>query len=273
MILDDVFNQYIELTSVLHSSQTILTNKGYYKKHLKNTLGFKKIDEINFLDIQLVINSLLNQGYKPKTCKNILSILKVVFKFAKKLKYVKDNPCDDVELPKFDNTRYFDFPLDIQKAFIKAILENETPITNDIFLFLLHGRRKNEVLSLTWDMVDLEQKIYQIPAKINKAKRNMTYEMTDILHVRLQKLYLLRCIEQNKKFPTGYVFINPLTNDRFKDIRKSWKRLLKDNDLPYIRLHDIRHLLGTFSINFLGLPIEHVSYMLGHSDITITQNM
>ena len=52
----------------------------------------------------------------------------------------------------------------------------------NIFTFLLHGRRKDEVLSLTWDMVDLEKRTYSIGYEINKAKKNMTYEITDELY-------------------------------------------------------------------------------------------
>ncbi len=136
---------------------------------------------------------------------------------------------------------------------------------------MLHGRRRNEVLSITWEMVDFEQKIYHIPAKINKVKKNMRYMMTDELYKRLHTIYLQECIKQNIKYPTGYVFTNPKTKTRYKCLRGAWSRLLKQNNLPYIRLHDIRHLLGTYSINFLSLPIEHVSYALGHTNIEITQ--
>jgi len=117
----------------------------------------------------------------------------------------------------------------------------------------------------------LESVVYYIPAKINKVKKNMQYKMTDELYNRLYKIFLKECINQNTKYPLGYVFKNPNTNTRFKNIRYSWLRLLKNSNLPYIRLHDIRHLLGTYSINFLSLPIEHVSFALGHTNIEITQ--
>lgn len=271
MTLNNLSKQYFSIVDVLQSEQTIRTNKSYYKKHIYDTLGPKEIKTISYLDLQQFTNSLIKRDYKVKTVKNILSIIKVIFKYAIKTRIIKYNPTLDIELPKFDNQRHFNFPLDVQKDFIKTIIEFDENIYKDIFFFLLHGRRRNEVLSLTWDMVDLEQKLYYIPAKINKAKRNMSYMMTDALHKRLLKHYLKACVIQNNKYPTGYVFINPMTQTRFKDLRKAWHRLLDSNNLPYIRLHDIRHLLGTYSINFLELPIEHISYALGHTNIEITQ--
>lgn len=271
MILNTLSIQYFQSVEVLHSTITFKTNQGYYKKHIKDSLGIKEVSDINYLDVQLWINNLVSQNYKIKTVKNIFTVLKNHFRLAKRLGLIKDNPTLDIELPKYDNTRYFNFSLEIQKDFISSIINYDEPVYKDIIFFLLHGRRRNEVLSITWDMVDFEQRLYHIPAKINKVKKNMQYMMTDELHYRLKKIYLKECINQNAKYPSGYVFTNPNTKTRYKCLRGAWSRLLNKNNLPYIRLHDIRHLLGTYSINFLSLPIEHVSYALGHTNIEITQ--
>ncbi len=271
MKLDDLFQKYIAHIEVLHSPQTLKTNIAYYNKHIKPIFGNKQLKQISYLDIQLFCNELIKKEYKVKTVKNILSIIKVLFKFAIKLNLIDKNPSLDIELPKYDNTRYFNFPISVQQDFIRSIKDYKEPIYSDIFFFLLHGRRRGEVLNLTWDMLDLDQRLYYIPAKINKAKRNMSYKMTDELYRRLYKIYLHICIEQNTKYPKGYIFVNPYTKNKFKDLRKAWQRFLKTYNLPYIRLHDIRHLIGTYSINYLDLPIEHISYALGHTNIEITQ--
>ncbi|MFK5882358.1 MAG: tyrosine-type recombinase/integrase [Sulfurospirillum sp.] len=271
MILNNISKQYFNHVKVLHSERTYKTNFGYYNKHIKDTLGIKSIDTIAYLDVQLFVNALVSKEYKIKTVKNILTVLKNHFRFAKKLRLIDYDPTLDIELPKFDNTRYFNFSLEVQKDFINALINYNEPVYCDIFFFLLHGRRRSEVLCLTWDMVDLEQKLYYIPAKINKVRKNMQYMMTDPLYTRLYKIFLKECINQNTKYPKGYVFTNPNTQTRYKDLRGAWFRLLKCYNLPYIRLHDIRHLLGTYAINFLSLPIEHVSYALGHTNIEITQ--
>ncbi len=267
MTLNELFKNYLEYYELILSPSTLRSDISTYQKHFKDDLGLKNVDEINFLDIQRFCNELIKRDYKIKTVKNILAKLKVIFKLALKLEIINKNPCDFIELPKFDNKRYFDYSVAIQKKFIKAISENKEP-SADIFFFLLHGRRKNEVLSLKFSDINFKTRTYTIPFKINKAKRDMSYKMSDELYDRLYRRYI-DAKKRNKL--NGYVFVNPMTNDKYQDLRKSWNTLLKRNNLPRIRLHDIRHLIGTYSINYLKIPIEQVSFTLGHTNITTTQ--
>ena len=267
MTLNELFKNYLEYYELILSPSTLRSDISTYQKHFKDDLGLKNVDEINFLDIQRFCNDLIKRDYKIKTVKNILAKLKVIFKLALKLEIINKNPCDFIELPKFDNKRYFDYSVAIQKKFIKAISENKEP-SADIFFFLLHGRRKNEVLSLKFSDINFKTRTYTIPFKINKAKRDMVYKMSDELYNRLYRRYI-EAKKRNKL--NGYVFVNPMTNDKYQDLRKSWNSLLKRNNLPRIRLHDIRHLIGTYSINYLKIPIEQVSFTLGHTNIITTQ--
>ena len=267
MTLNELFKNYLEYYELILSSSTLRSDISMYQKHFKDGLGLKNVDEINFIDIQKFCNSMIKQGYKIKTIKNIVGKLRVIFKLAIKLDIISKNPCDFVELPKFDNKRYFDYSIKTQQAIIKAITTNRAP-TADIFFFLLHGRRKNEVLSLKFSDLNFKSRTYTIPFKINKAKRDMVYSMSDELYERLLKRY----IDAKKQGGLdGFVFINQQTGNRYQDLRRSWKSLLKSNNLPNLRLHDIRHLIGSYSINFLKLPIEQVSFTLGHTNIITTQ--
>lgn len=270
-MVKDLFNQYFEMIEPLQSLQTVRSKKGFTCKHILPNFGDMKVNEVTYPMLQKFVNKLLENELKPKTVKNILDVIKVVFRLGIRIGLIKENPCDFVELPKYDNKRYFSSSTAVQTDFIYALLTYKEPMFRDIFLFLLHGRRRNEVLSITWAMVDLEQRLYYIPAQINKAKRNMSYKMTDILFDRLSFHYLHACINQNTRHPKGNVFTNPQTGLKYVCVVKAWQRFLKNNDLPYIRLHDIRHLIGTYSINVLNIPIEKVSHTLGHTNIETTQ--
>ncbi len=262
---------YFELIDQLQSESTIIRKKSIYKTHIAPNFADSKLDTLNFVQYQKFVNNLLSKGLKPKTVKNIKDLLQAIYKLAVKLEHINKNPLLDVELPRYDNKRHFNYSTDVQKKFIETIVSFDEPIFGDIFFFLLHGRRLNEVLSIEWEMIDMVQRIYYIPARINKAKKNQSHKMTDALYARLQNLQFDALEEQMKAFPTGYVFKNPRTDNKFVDIKRPWKRLLASGSLPHIRIHDIRHLIGTYSINTLELPIEKVSHTLGHSSIEVTQ--
>lgn len=142
MILNELFKNYLEFYELLLSSTTLRSDIATYNKHFKKSLGLKNVKDINFIEIQKFCNDLIKQNYKIKTVKNILAKLRVIFKFAIKMELIDKNPCELVELPKFDNKRYFDYSVNLQKRFIKAIVTNQG-YNADIFFFLLHGRRKN----------------------------------------------------------------------------------------------------------------------------------
>ena len=271
MKLNNLSIQYFKHSKMIHSDKTYKTNQGFYNNHIKVVFGDLHVKDIKYSLVQSFADTLLVDKKAPKTVKNILTVLSNLLNLAIKDEIIDKNVVHFVELPKFDNTRYFDYPVSIQKEFLKSMLSYDEPIYKDIFLFLFHGRRRNEVLSLEFSMIDFEQRLYKIPAKINKAKRNQSHKMTDILYARLYKHYAIACINQETKYPKGFVFCNPFTLTRFYDLTKAWARFLDKNDLPEIRLHDIRHLIGTYTTNTLELPIEKISHTLGHTDIKTTQ--
>ena len=275
---EEVYTMYISIVELLLAEHTLVTYKSIYNKHLEKHLCTQTFIDLNYLEYQKLLNNLLKDGLKPKTVTNIRNFLYSIYKYAMKLKIVDENPIELTELPKFDNKMYFSFPEKIQKHFINSVLTNKmsydgmNPDFKDILLFLLHGRRKSEVLKMKWGYINFETGLkgwYSVPAHINKTRSLMRYSMTKPLRDMLKKRYakLNPNVDNTKK----YVFENPYTKDRYKEISKSWKSFLKHHSLPYMRLHDIRHLIGTYCTNYLKLPINDVQYALGHKDPKTTQ--
>ncbi len=272
MTIDTIYQDYIESKSILLASHTVKSYMSAYEKHILPAFGYREIDTINYIDYQKFANSLLVSGKKPKTVKNILRVISGIYKFAIKNQwYTGDIFPDLVELPKYDNKFYVTISPKIQKKYLLALKNAKEPIFKDIFLFLLHGRRLGEVLNLKWEYLDLNNGVVYYPATHNKSRKHLSYQLTDQM-IDVLRGYQIRAVKsQNTVFVSGYVFINPNTGDKFTDIRGAWSRLLNDAGLDYTKLHSIRHILGTYLINELGLSLEHVSYVLGHSDTKITQ--
>ncbi len=271
MTIKNIFEEYIDLKRPLISNQTYVTDIGYFNNHIAPKFASRDIDTIHYIDYQKFANDLLI-SLQPKTVKNILLIINAIYKYAKKMEYyIGDNIVKYVELPKFDNKQYFTLSPELQKKYIKAILGFPEPIYKDIFLFLLHGRRLNEVLDLKWEQISLNDAMMYLPATHNKSKKNLSFRMTSRQINVLTTYHDIAVAVQATAFPTGHIFLNPNTQKRYSNVTKPFKRLLKRVNLPKIRIHDIRHLVATYCINELDLSIEQVSHTLGHTNITTTQ--
>lgn len=268
----DLFQIYIDQKSQSLTCSTLRSLRSNYDNHIDPAFGQKDFTMLRYIDYQKFANNLLANGLKPKTVKNVLLLISGLYHTAKINElYEGENWVSLVELPKFDNKQYFTINRELQVRYIKAILDFDEPVYRDIFIFLLHGRRLSEVLNLKWEFVDMSEKIIYLPATHNKSKKNLAFEMTYIQQKILRRYLKSAVIDQDTVFPTGHIFYNPFTKKRYADVRKPFARLLKRAGLPKIRIHDIRHLVATYLINELELPVEQVSHLLGHSDITITQ--
>ena len=130
-------------------------------------------------------------------------------------------------------------------------------------MWLLHGRRRGEVLSLKWEDIDFIEKTYTIKDISNKAGINMTYKLSDRLMKTLDVLAGTKKTEQMK----GYIFTS--INDKKKaldggTLRNHWERIREDNNFPFSRMHDIRKLLGEYLMNQMLQGENIVDTVLGH---------
>lgn len=139
----------------------MINKKSVYNCHFKTKVDNLKINTIQTFNIQLFANGLLKTK-SPKSVDNYLADLSALWKFSIKHKITTNNPVILVDKPKYNNTR--GYPLDFKesKRLFKTIINFKEPLYKQIFTFLLHGRKMNEVLSLTWDMIVLEKKTYGI---------------------------------------------------------------------------------------------------------------
>lgn len=253
---DLLFDEYIKFNQHSQSKSTLSTKEYYHQKHISKAIGYKLLEHISTGDVQEIINKMIDNKYKPQTTKHIKNIIKATLKYGIDIQSIKVNVADAVKIPKFDNKVEFTLSTEESKKLFDTILHFEEPMYRDIFIFLIHGRRKNEVLQMKWEYINLENRTYDVRASINKTRRNLRYPITDLLY---DILY-----EREEK--NGYVFINPETKKPFRDIRKAWDRIkAKAKISKPMRLHDLRHLIGNIIINDLAGSNSVAAAILGHS--------
>ena len=256
--------------------------RGKSLKSYKTTFlyTFKKIHNIKFSDItNKDITNLINDLKKQKIKDGSILLkgihLKVLFRKNRNLNNLVN--LDDIELPKNATKRDYRLSLDDTKRIIQGLREYSKTTLKDgtvfykkeelknIFAFSLNGRRISEILNLRFEDINIDTRTFIIKSENAKGKKQLDFYIDDYLLEAIKSQAILRNVDLNsnsnkKVFKTSSIN-TPLVN---------FQKMLNDMNLPKLRLHDIRHLLATTLVQN-GTPIQHISRMLGHSSIAITE--
>lgn len=258
--LDKFFYEFQELRKETISENRHKSGYWFYEKYVPASLRNKKLTAITSADLQKIINQMISEGKKGSYVVTVKELFSPLYKKAMEYRLVDKNITEHLKFPKYDNTRYFSLPDDKVKALIAEIMNIPDNYYRIMFMFLLRGRRSNEVRSLCWSDIDFENKSYTIQDFNNKTRKNQVYLLDDELIEHLKTI----------KEKSGLLFKSPRTSKKLTAIPKRlWKRIQEKVGIT-MRIHDFRHLLGFTLVNN-DVPIENISKALGHSNITVTQ--
>ncbi len=232
----------------------------------------KNFSAITIKDIQKIIHRLLDSKKAPATVALYARTLRAFFKTYKKEISLD---FDDLELPEVDNKVEYTLSLDDTKKIIKVLREYSRIDIGDevfyqyeeiknIFAFSLTGRRINEILNLRFCDLNFESNSFKIVSTNTKGKKELDFEIDEYILEALKSQSRLRNIDLYSKSEAKIFTYTRETP------RVHFQNILKALGLPKLRLHDIRHMLGTTLVQN-GVPIQDISRMLGHSSITITE--
>ncbi|MDO8141428.1 MAG: site-specific integrase [Candidatus Brocadiales bacterium] len=200
-------------------------------------------------------------GVKPASVNRELSMLSKAFNLAcKEWEWVKENPVSKVSKDKENNERDRWLTDDEEKR----LLENSPQWLKEIIIFDLNtGLRQNELLSLTWDRVDLFRRVIVIQESKNGKPRTIPLTQT-ALDILTEKSKVIN-LKTGLVFPNGKgkkIVYNVLTFP----FNKAKARAGIEN----FHFHDLRHTFAT-RLAQRGVDIYKISKLLGHKDIRMTQ--
>ena len=160
------------------------TQIGYLRiieNHLKPTFGHYKLKAVSSSAVQEYVNQLKIKGFSKASTKGILSVLSASYEYAiEPLKYVRENPCDRIKLPKFETP-----PKQrsiIQPDEFRRILERfpeSSPFHLPLLIGYYTGLRIGEAFALTWDNINLEA--HTLTVKSNVVKRNYGVDVRKVI--------------------------------------------------------------------------------------------
>jgi len=151
------------------------------------------------------------------------------------------------------------------------------------------GLRRGEIAGLKWQHIDFKNQTIDIVntrtqiagTPIEKDTKNTS--STRRLHLPTpvsETLLAVREKQESMKSTLGKAYndngyIIAWENGlpfRPNYLSEMFKKFLEKNNLPHIRLHDLRHSFASVA-NELGISIHDISKALGHSNISVTSSI
>ena len=287
-------DMYFETYTQFLSPSTLINYKRAYnnsKKHgLKNYFGDVKLRKITSRHIQEYVNYLSSQ-VSPKSLKNYIMLLNVLFKTAIQLNIIPkgSNPTMDVVKPKLRKNQIEAYNLEEFNLILKLAETDSNPDIKLILnLALLSGIRRGEMAALKWSDINFKEKyIYIHECRIVLEKQEYTKPPKTDSGIRkiyvpdrlinILKEYHCRYMMNQLKYAgdfhdKGYVVSKP-NGDPFspQGISNNYARFMKrhKDKIRYLKFHGLRHTYASVLIE-QGENPKTVQHNLGHADVALT---
>ncbi len=282
------------------------TYKNIVYNHIIPKLGSIKMITLNRSHIQKLYNDVFNFSQSAaRLCKTVMN---VALSYALEHNIISYDPAKEINLPKnAKKTKYRIREIDSKKTLneeqIKLLLEKakDTPIYMQILFAALMGLRRGEINGLKYSDIDYIHRTIKIQRQLGKKANTSNSELkvgeytkqeikvktfSSKRELEIPDLVFEAILEERKKYERNrrkrindkttpfkdYEFICCSTygNPRSKSFHfKYWKKLLKDNNLPDIRFHDLRASYCTMLLKN-NINEKAVSKQLGHATEIIT---
>jgi integrase len=253
-----------------HSQGTIDLNNLAINSFLK-AAGNKFLDEITDEDVISWKRRLTNRGIAKATQALYHRQLRAAFNRAIKWGFLQKNSFASVEVAKVPRPEHTkDMSLEEVQRLLRAVDEaGDFEFANYLRFMLYLGARRNEVLFLKWEDIDLEEMTVRLYAQ--KTKRTLVLPINKALQ---------RVVGEMEIGEEGYIFRTKSNSRGARKKGKPWhpdsvshwfKKYIIELELPsHYSLHSLRHTYATH-LRSQGVPLDIIQKLLGHSSPITTE--
>jgi len=230
--------------------------------------GKRSLDQIRRKDVADLHCKLLGE-VSAVTANRYLSQIMAIYSKAIEWEYATDNPAKGIQKHPENGPRTRYLQKDELARFAAATweeVENGDQSACAIFMFLVTGHRKTEVLSQRWEDIDLESRTGYLRDPLKKGKRRH-FPLSSALVTMLEKMF------QERTGNNPWLFPNKEGDGHQKDTRRTFRRICaKAGIVEDTRQHDLRRSFAS-RLASSGTSAMVIRDLLGHRDVRTTQQV
>lgn len=284
--VNEYFDEWLRTCSRIRTStRTSDGDESIFNRYFRNTIGSKKLEDLQPLQIQRVHTSLLERGLSPQTVRHAHAVIRKCLNQAVKWRILPHNPALLVELPKVRRIERRVLNVEEARRFVSSCDKNPLGL---IFEFaLLTGMRPEEYLAVQWGDISVERSTAAVRRALVRHKGNWEFREPKtsrsrrtivlpnslvrklVIHKQKQSFRMAKAAnlwEANDLVFCGE-FGQPLHVPNLT--YRYFRPILKHANLPHLRLYDLRHSHASLLLAAEENP-KVVSERLGHSTIVLT---
>ena len=235
------------------------------------------------------INDAVNTSRKKlgtsRTTTLVYRLLHMVFNFAREREWITENPMAAVQKLKRDPSSGMPLSPEQQRMLLRTIQTADPMIYSMVVVALLTGMRKGELLGLTWQYVNFEERSVYVCQQAQYIEGKMRL---DTLKTKKSKRYIPLCEkglqtlrEQRERVEVwrqiarkweehDLVFPSSVgTVLSASSVSRRFKRFARQCGLENLRFHDLRHTFLT-GLSKNGVDLIAVQQIAGHAHLKTT---
>ena len=239
---------------------TYLTQRAILKVW-EDELGECEVKKLTASNIEKVINKLM-QSMSFDSVLNYYTKFRAVLNYAVRQGYIQANPCNKIDLKKDPNKKKKDMMYWTVEQFNKFIANENKPVYHLLFMNQFYmGMRIGETLALQWKDIDLINNTINIQKtwadtlrKATTPKTNNSYRLITMPQFLSDEYKAFK--ENMNANDNDYIFgmtvpfyRSSVRKEMNETIKKTNIRLQPNEQIPYIRIHDLRHSCASYMIN------------------------
>ncbi|MGY0791834.1 tyrosine-type recombinase/integrase [Azospirillum argentinense] len=268
--VNDLADRYLtEHVDVKNKPITAIGFRRLVEKQIRPALGKLAVEKVTRADVAKLHHDM---RATPRQANQTLAVLSKMFSLAEVwgLRPDESNPCKKIERYRENKRERFLSEAEIADLgeTLAALESTESPtVLNAVRLLLLTGCRMGEVLALRWIDIDLETGALVILDGKSGGRLHPIGAQTIAFLTELQKA----ASGPDGKPAAGWVLRStdpdqPLSKST---LEHAWQRIRTKAELEDVRLHDLRHTVGTYA-GQTGANAFLVRDKLGHKTLAMT---